>query len=55
VNAVERVMVYSEGGLPQEAEYEGTKIANWPSSGAIEVDKAVMAYRPGLPAVLKGM
>lgn len=48
-------MVYSEGGLPQEAEYEGTKIANWPSSGAIEVDKAVMAYRPGLPAVLKGM
>lgn len=53
MNAVERIKHYCE--LPQEAAYEGAAPAAWPTGGGIKFDKAVMAYRPGLPAVLKGV
>lgn len=52
MNSVERIKHYCE--LPQEAAYEGGPAA-WPTEGGIEFNRAVMAYRPGLPAVLKGV
>lgn len=53
MNSVERIKHYCE--LPQEAAYEGAAPAAWPAQGGIEFNRAVMAYRPGLPAVLKGI
>ncbi|KAL1410703.1 hypothetical protein Q8F55_001645 [Vanrija albida] len=56
MNAVERTLYYSDGNLPQEAAYElDTDPKDWPSSGAISLDKVVMSYRPGQPIVLKGV
>jgi ABC-type multidrug transport system fused ATPase/permease subunit len=59
VNAVERVLWYADkSSLPQEPAHEiaATRPADaWPQQGAISFDKVVMSYRPGLPAVLKGM
>jgi ATP-binding cassette subfamily C (CFTR/MRP) protein 1 len=52
-NAVERILVYTE--LPAEgvrATPEDPEPA-WPTKGAIEFDKVELAYRPGLPLVLK--
>lgn len=43
--------------LPEEAP-EVTDVrppADWPSTGAIAVKHATLAYRPGLPLVLKGL
>ncbi|KAL1410097.1 hypothetical protein Q8F55_004100 [Vanrija albida] len=56
MNAVERIMYYSDGGLPQEAAYNvEPEPQNWPSAGNIKLDKVVMSYRKGLPPVLKGI
>lgn len=53
------VVQYSRGDLiPQEPahEIENKKPAqSWPHDGAIQFDKVVMSYRPGLPNVLKGI
>lgn len=54
-NAVERVLYYTE--LP--AEGDATKPtdppASWPEKGAITFNNVEMAYREGLPLVLKGV
>lgn len=53
--AVERLVTFLQ--LPEEAP-EVTAVrppADWPSAGAIEVQGAKLAYRPGLPLVLKGL
>jgi ATP-binding cassette subfamily C (CFTR/MRP) protein 1 len=59
VNAVERVLWYTDpNSVPQEAAHEipaSDPPKNWPSTGAISMEKIVMSYRPGLPAVLKGI
>lgn len=59
MNAVERLLYYGDKNtLPQEAAYENRATepsAGWPGKGAIQFRDAVMSYRPGLPAVLKGM
>ena len=59
VNAVERVLWYADSEtLPQEAAHEipsTTPVKTWPAQGAISMNKIVMSYRKGLPAVLKGM
>lgn len=59
MNAVERVLYYGDKKtLPQEAAYEigaTGPAASWPDRGAIQFRDVVMSYRPGLPAVLKGM
>ncbi|KAG2369149.1 ABC protein [Suillus spraguei] len=59
MNAVERVVQYVAGDtIPQEAPYEieGRKPpAQWPEHGAVEFNDVKMAYRPGLPNVLKGI
>ena len=53
--AVERLVSFLK--LPEEAP-EATDIrppADWPSAGAIEARDVKLAYRPGLPLVLKGL
>jgi ATP-binding cassette subfamily C (CFTR/MRP) protein 1 len=48
-------MVYTE--LPREGELK-TKTdpaTSWPSQGAISFKNVELAYRPGLPLVLKGV
>ncbi|EIW69200.1 hypothetical protein TREMEDRAFT_44369 [Tremella mesenterica DSM 1558] len=59
MNAVERVLFYSEPtSLPQEPPHliPATQPADsWPEHGAIDFEDVVMSYRPGLPAVLKGI
>jgi ATP-binding cassette, subfamily C (CFTR/MRP), member 1 len=44
--------------IPQEAPYELEEqqpSAQWPEHGAIEFSDVKMAYRPGLPNVLRGI
>ncbi|KAL1687601.1 P-loop containing nucleoside triphosphate hydrolase protein [Schizophyllum commune] len=55
MNAVERILNYSE--LPAEAPPTTPEdpLADWPSQGRIEFKDVEMAYRPGLPLVLKGV
>ncbi|KAL1706525.1 P-loop containing nucleoside triphosphate hydrolase protein [Schizophyllum commune] len=55
MNAVERILNYSE--LPAEAPPTTLEDppADWPSQGRIEFKNVEMAYRPGLPLVLKGV
>lgn len=55
MNSAERVIYYALK-LPQEAPYtiESTQPSNeWPTNGEVIFDKVNMAYRPGLPLVLK--
>lgn len=55
MNAVERVLNYSE--LPPEAPptMPADPPASWPAQGRIEFKEIEMAYREGLPLVLKGV
>jgi hypothetical protein len=61
MNAVERVIQYSK--TPSEAPTHATPDhphlltapADWPAAGAIEFDRLVLCYRPGLPPVLRGI
>lgn len=57
MNAVERICNYAFE-LPQEAPYaisESTPPSNWPTQGCISFQDASLAYRPGLPLVLKNL
>ncbi|KAI8970550.1 multidrug resistance-associated ABC transporter [Trametes punicea] len=54
-NAVERILYYTE--LPSEgaATTPNDPPESWPEAGEIEFKDVEMAYRPGLPPVLKGV
>ncbi|EMD36548.1 hypothetical protein CERSUDRAFT_115579 [Gelatoporia subvermispora B] len=54
-NAVERVLYYTE--LPPEGDWETPKDPpqSWPDKGQIDFKEVELAYRPGLPLVLKGV
>lgn len=54
-NAVERILYYTE--LPEEGDTTtpNDPPASWPESGEIKFKDVEMAYRPGLPNVLKGV
>ncbi|CAI5758999.1 unnamed protein product [Candida verbasci] len=57
MNSVERLNSYATY-LPEEAPYlitENTPPPNWPDKGSIEFENASLAYRPGLPLVLKSL
>ncbi|KAI5953752.1 hypothetical protein KGF57_003961 [Candida theae] len=57
MNSAERLNSYATS-LPTEAPYIITENApppNWPSQGTIVFDYASLAYRPGLPLVLKNL
>ena len=53
MNAVERLLVYAE--LPPEGNTKTAKDPppSWPEKGEIQFSDVKMAYRPGLPLVLK--
>ena len=55
MNAVERVLVYAE--LPTEGDLEkpSDPPPEWPERGAIRFEDVKMAYREGLPDVLRGV
>ncbi|KAG1747121.1 ABC protein [Suillus paluster] len=59
MNSVERVTQYvDEDVIPQEAPHEIEERkppAQWPEHGVVEFNDVKMAYRPGLPEVLKGI
>ncbi|KAH9068491.1 ABC transporter [Lactarius deliciosus] len=57
MNSVERIVYYARD-LEQEPRHEipGHKPpAPWPSNGKLEINEAVLKYRPELPLVLKGL
>lgn len=55
MNAVERVLVYTE--LPAEGALHTPQDppSSWPPAGDIKFEKVQLAYRKGLPLVLKGV
>jgi ATP-binding cassette, subfamily C (CFTR/MRP), member 1 len=55
MNAVERVLVFSE--LPPEGDIQTPNdlSASWPANGLIKFTGVELAYREGLPLVLKGI
>lgn len=55
LNAVERMLVYIQ--LPSEADptRHDDPSPSWPEQGVIKFTDTVMAYREGLPLVLKGV
>ncbi|KAG1828571.1 ABC protein [Suillus variegatus] len=59
MNAVERLVQYvASDTMPQEAPHEIEErkpLAQWPEHGAVEFNDVKMAYRPGLPNVLRGI
>ncbi|KAG2140137.1 ABC protein [Suillus clintonianus] len=59
MNSVERLVQYVAGDtIPQEAPHEIEErkpLAQWPEHGAVEFNDVKMAYRPGLPNVLRGI
>ncbi|KAF8166131.1 ABC transporter [Mycena galopus ATCC 62051] len=57
MNSVERVLHYAtevEQEAPNEIP-ENKPSAPWPAHGKIEMNEIVLKYRPGLPAVIKGI
>ena len=57
MNSVERIVYYARD-LEQEPPHEipeHNPPAPWPSKGKLEIDEAVLKYRPELPLVLKGL
>lgn len=55
MNAVERLVVYTElpSEEPQDSHSSPEVEASWPAQGDIEFRNVNMAYREGLPLVLK--
>ncbi|KAF5360291.1 hypothetical protein D9758_009169 [Tetrapyrgos nigripes] len=53
LNAVERILVYSELPSEGEATTSNDPPPAWPANGEVRFSNAQMAYRPGLPLVLK--
>jgi ABC-type multidrug transport system fused ATPase/permease subunit len=57
MNSVERVVYYARH-VEQEPQHEipeSAPVAPWPAVGQVEIKDIVLKYRPGLPAVLKGL
>lgn len=55
MNAVERILVYVD--LPAEGELTTPKDppSSWPEHGVVSFKNVKLAYREGLPLVLKGV
>lgn len=55
MNAVERVLHYTE--LPEEGDAltPNDPPSTWPQNGGISFEDVELTYRPGLPLVLKGV
>lgn len=55
MNAVERVLYYSELEPEGESTTPNDPPSSWPSEGRIKFKDVELAYREGLPLVLKGI
>jgi ABC-type multidrug transport system fused ATPase/permease subunit len=55
MNAVERVLVYTELPLENDSQTVDDPPTSWPQNGGIKFTEASLAYREGLPLVLKGI
>jgi ABC-type multidrug transport system fused ATPase/permease subunit len=57
MNSVERIVYYSQDIEQEEpSEIPGQKPPpSWPAEGRLEFRDVTLSYRPGLPAVLKGI
>ncbi|KZT29932.1 multidrug resistance-associated ABC transporter [Neolentinus lepideus HHB14362 ss-1] len=53
MNAVERILVYTELEPEGEAKTPNDPPPSWPEKGAVSFKNVELAYRPGLPLVLK--
>ncbi|KAF5360296.1 hypothetical protein D9758_009166 [Tetrapyrgos nigripes] len=53
LNAVERILVYSELPSEGEATTSNDPPPAWPANGEVRFSNAQLTYRPGLPLVLK--
>lgn len=54
-NSVERILHYTELEPEGDATTPNDPPASWPENGGIKFDNVKLAYRPGLPLVLKGV
>jgi ABC-type bacteriocin/lantibiotic exporter with double-glycine peptidase domain len=57
MNSVERIVYYGQE-IEQEPANESQEVkpqAPWPAGGRVELRNIFLSYRPGLPAVLKGI
>jgi ATP-binding cassette, subfamily C (CFTR/MRP), member 1 len=55
MNAVERVLVYTELAPEGDAQTPNDPPPSWPQKGKINFINVQLAYREGLPIVLKGI
>lgn len=55
MNAVERVLYYTELPSEGDANTSNDPPASWPGQGEIQFSAVELAYREGLPLVLKGV
>jgi len=55
MNAVERVLHYTELTPEGDTKTSNDPPESWPSEGSIEFEDVDLAYREGLPLVLKGV
>ncbi|KAH6879589.1 cadmium ion transporter [Coprinopsis sp. MPI-PUGE-AT-0042] len=55
MNAVERIVHYAQLATEGERQKPQDPPASWPAEGSIKFDNVELAYREGLPLVLKGV
>jgi ATP-binding cassette subfamily C (CFTR/MRP) protein 1 len=55
MNAVERVLVYTELTAEGDLTKPSDPPSSWPDAGLIKFDNVQLSYRPDLPLVLKGV
>ena len=55
MNSVERVLHYSDLSPEENGLHSSHPLPSWPASGAIKFTSVELAYREGLPLVLKGI
>jgi ATP-binding cassette subfamily C (CFTR/MRP) protein 1 len=55
MNAVERILTYTELEPEGELRTSNDPPQSWPAAGAISFKDVQLAYRPELPLVLKGV
>lgn len=55
MNAVERIVHYAQLTAEGERQKPQDPPGSWPAEGSIKFDNVELAYREGLPLVLKGV
>lgn len=55
MNAVERVLTYTELAPEGRQSASVDPPTSWPSAGAVKFEDVHLAYRPELPSILRGV